>query len=240
MNVFFNSRIMGKLTKVIVCGSRGCGKTSILEQLIYNQTKSPNQIYPTIEDIYTAHIETDRGTRERVMFYDTAGLDSKSRELPQHYHQLADGYVLVYAINSKESFEILDHIKKEIEKHKEKKEVVVIALGNKCDLERDRLLDTRSIQVWAHKEKVRLFEVSITDRKKLIEAFIYLTSKLNPPPNISSMANPTITYQFSVASQKAHDTKLYNVGIYIKLQLYKSSFAPLGRKTKAGTINMEL
>ena len=31
-------------------------------------------MFSTIEDIYEANIETDRGQKERVRFYDTAGL----------------------------------------------------------------------------------------------------------------------------------------------------------------------
>lgn len=66
---------MGKTSKVVVCGMKGVGKTAILEQLIYGNVNLKSCFYPTIEDIYVANIETDRGTKERVCFYDTAGLE---------------------------------------------------------------------------------------------------------------------------------------------------------------------
>jgi len=31
-----NNFMMGKTQKVVVCGARGCGKTSILEKVIYD------------------------------------------------------------------------------------------------------------------------------------------------------------------------------------------------------------
>ncbi len=31
-------------------------------------------MFSTIEDIYVAHIDTDRGLKEKVRFYDTAGM----------------------------------------------------------------------------------------------------------------------------------------------------------------------
>jgi NF-kappa-B inhibitor-interacting Ras-like protein len=34
-------------------------------------------MHPTIEDIYTAMIETDRGVKEKVRIYDTGGLVSE-------------------------------------------------------------------------------------------------------------------------------------------------------------------
>ena len=41
---------------------------------------------------------------------------------------------------------------------------------------------------WANNEKVRLAEVSSLDRHSLYEPFMYLASKLNPPPNKSALA----------------------------------------------------
>jgi NF-kappa-B inhibitor-interacting Ras-like protein len=35
---------------------------------------------------------------------------------------------------------------------------------------------------WAAAEKVRLIEVSALDRQTLYEPFVYLASRLNPPP----------------------------------------------------------
>ena len=36
----------------------------------------PQPMVPTIEDIYTANVETNRGIKEQVRFYDTKGLVS--------------------------------------------------------------------------------------------------------------------------------------------------------------------
>lgn len=82
---------------------------------------------PSIEDIYVASIETDRGIREHVRFYDTAGLD-QSTALTQ-YSQLrqyachADGYVLVYRPDRPESLDALITLKKELDRARDKKEV---------------------------------------------------------------------------------------------------------------------
>jgi len=73
-------------------------------------------------------VDTDRGTKETIRFYDTEGLtvggDNPSEMcLPKHYHSIADGFVLVYAVDSRQSFEMVDFLKKDIERNKEKKEV---------------------------------------------------------------------------------------------------------------------
>lgn len=76
----------------------------------------------TQEDIYVGSIETDRGVRELVRFYDTRGLRD-GLELPKHCFSCTDGYVLVYSTDSKESFKRVELLKKEIDKSKDKKEV---------------------------------------------------------------------------------------------------------------------
>ena len=76
----------------------------------------------TLEDIYIGSVETDRGTREQVRFYDTRGL-REGMEFPRHYYSFADGFVLVYSIDSKESFKRMEALKKDIDRHRDKKEV---------------------------------------------------------------------------------------------------------------------
>lgn len=75
-----------------------------------------------MEDVYLASVETDRGVKEQLRLYDTAGLQ-EGVEFPKHYFSVADGFVLVYAVNSLESFQRVEVIKKEIDTIRDKKEV---------------------------------------------------------------------------------------------------------------------
>ncbi|XP_011854225.1 PREDICTED: NF-kappa-B inhibitor-interacting Ras-like protein 2 isoform X2 [Mandrillus leucophaeus] len=131
---------MGKSCKVVVCGQASVGKTSILEQLLYGNHVVGSEMIETQEDIYVGSIETDRGVREQVRFYDTRGLRDGA-ELPRHCFSCTDGYVLVYSTDSRESFQRVELLKKEIDKSKDKKEVTIVVLGNKCDLQEQRRVD---------------------------------------------------------------------------------------------------
>jgi len=179
---------MVKINKVLLCGAKHIGKSAILEQLIYGHVTKETVFYPTIEDTYEANVDTDRSIKEMVRFYDLGGITSKTKEIPKHYFSVTDAYILLYAINSQESFLIMDSLKKDIDRNKEKKDSVIIVLGNKLDLVEERQVDYSQASAWAAKEKVRLFEVSVFDHQTLVEPFVYLSSRLNPPAQKSSFA----------------------------------------------------
>ncbi|XP_030754479.1 NF-kappa-B inhibitor-interacting Ras-like protein [Sitophilus oryzae] len=188
---------MGKTSKVVVCGMKGVGKTAILEQVIYGHISNQSILHPTIEDIYVANIESDKGVREKVRFYDTAGIENTqtstahgttSQQLLRHYLVLADGYLLVYDTEKINSLDILMAIKKDIDKNKDKKEVTIIVIGNRTkssDISESESVVNRATD-WCNREKLRHFTASAMQRSSLYEPFVYLTSKLNPPPSKST------------------------------------------------------
>ncbi|XP_039769597.1 NF-kappa-B inhibitor-interacting Ras-like protein 2 isoform X3 [Ornithorhynchus anatinus] len=139
----------------------------------------------TQEDIYVGSIETERGVREQVRFYDTRGL-REGTDLPRHCFSCTDGFVLVYSTDSRESFQRVEMLKREIDRAKDKKEVTIVVLGNKCDLQEQRRVDPDAAQQWAKTEKVKLWEVSVSDRRSLLEPFVYLVSKMTQPQSKSA------------------------------------------------------
>ncbi|XP_031796206.1 NF-kappa-B inhibitor-interacting Ras-like protein 1 isoform X1 [Antechinus flavipes] len=180
---------MGKGCKVVVCGGVSVGKTAILEQLLYGNHIIGKEDSETVEDVYVASVETDRGVKEQLRLYDTRGLQ-EGDELPKHYFSFADGFVLVYAMNDLESFRRVEILKKDIDKFRDKKEVVIVVLGNKSDLSEQRKVEADMAQQWAKSERMRLWEVTVTDRKTLIEPFILLASKLTQPQSKSTFPLP--------------------------------------------------
>jgi NF-kappa-B inhibitor-interacting Ras-like protein len=97
-----------------------------LERVVQKLVLLFQELQSTIEDIYVASIETDRGTREKVRFYDTAGLDSgkEQNQLARQYLGLTDGYVLIYDPDRPESLDALVMVKKDIDRNRDKKEVL--------------------------------------------------------------------------------------------------------------------
>lgn len=53
-----------------------------------------------------------------------------NQQLPRHYLLLADGYVFVYDISRRTSLDVLISIKKDIDKNKDKKEVIGLEIAS--------------------------------------------------------------------------------------------------------------
>ena len=72
----------------------------------------------------------------------------------------------------------------------------MVVLGNKVDLA-NTCREVNSVQAlnWSVRERVKLFEVSSLHRDSLYEPFVYLSSRLNPPPSKSSFPQLNIGRQ---------------------------------------------
>lgn len=188
---------VNKYHKVFVIGHKNTGKTSLMDQLIYanhptkSKTGSGNEGWP-VEDIYSAIIENEeRGCKEKIHFFETPAIPSIQLFNPdslKNYVSYADGFVLVYAIDKKESFSVIELVKRTIDKNKDKRDIPILVLGNKLDSFRYRQVDRAEADLWSAKEKVRLVEVTAMDRQTLIEPFVYLTSRLSPSVSKSSFS----------------------------------------------------
>ncbi|XP_049289292.1 NF-kappa-B inhibitor-interacting Ras-like protein [Anopheles funestus] len=120
---------ISKIGKVVICGGKGVGKTAMLEQLIYGHVTIDSELHSTIEDTYVASVDTGKGSRDMLRIYDTAGLQGNV-QLPRHYLLFSDAFILVYDPSDPASLDMLAGIKSDIDKYKEKKEMIIIVIAN--------------------------------------------------------------------------------------------------------------
>ena len=85
--------------KIVVLGSPRIGKTTILEEAVYgNKFRLKTHYEPTIEDIYCGLVETDKKLKEKVYFYDYAGIDVLDIEQLKLYLSFCDVSLLYFYI----------------------------------------------------------------------------------------------------------------------------------------------
>jgi len=120
--------------KLVVVGGGGVGKSALTIQLIQNHFL--DEYDPTIEDSYRKQVTIDDETC-LLDILDTAGQEEYSAMRDQ-YMRTGQGFLLVYAITSRSSFDEIVNFKDQIGRVKDKEGVPMLLVGNKCDLESER------------------------------------------------------------------------------------------------------
>ena len=139
------------------------GKTSLIFKYIKNSC--PQEHDPTVEDSYVTQIKTSTGEERHFKILDTAGEDDYQTMIDE-WIKVADGFLLLFAINDKESFEALKAKIIRIKKNNKDK-IPIVLVGNKCDLESKREVDKQVALDYAKSIGAKYYETSaLTDENK--------------------------------------------------------------------------
>lgn len=151
--------------KLVVVGGGGVGKSCLTIQLI--QSHFVDEYDPTIEGIYTFDARallsrsrtrlthrlcTDSYRKQCVIdsevalldVLDTAGQEEYSA-MREQYMRTGEGFLLVYSITSRQSFEEIMTFQQQILRVKDRDYFPIIIVGNKCDLDAERQVSRQGI-----------------------------------------------------------------------------------------------
>jgi GTPase KRas protein len=153
--------------KLVVVGGGGVGKSCLTIQLI--QKHFIDEYDPTIEDSYRQQCTIDDETA-LLDVLDTAGQEEYSA-MREQYMRTGEGFLLVYSITSRQSFEEIMTYQQQILRVKDKDFFPVIVVGNKCDLESERQVSTQEGQELANHYNCKFIETSARTNVNVEEAF---------------------------------------------------------------------
>ena len=129
-------------------------------------------------DHYFQYVQLNDGTIVKLRINDTAGQERFSA-IVETYYKNVDCCLLVYAINSKQSFEkVKNYYVKEI-KENCKMNVKVILLGNKADLKDQRQVSHEEGRDLALENGYMFMESSCKDNLNVSDAFTTLVEMTN-------------------------------------------------------------
>uniref|UniRef100_A0A8C7RGP4 Ras-related protein Rap-1b n=1 Tax=Oncorhynchus mykiss TaxID=8022 RepID=A0A8C7RGP4_ONCMY len=151
--------------KLVVLGSGGVGKSALTVQFV--QGIFVEKYDPTIEDSYRKVLEVD-GQQCMLEILDTAGTEqfTAMRDL---YMKNGQGFALVYSITAQSTFNDLQDLREQILRVKDTEDVPMILVGNKCDLEDERV-------VWNH---CAFLESSAKSKINVLDIFYDLVRQIN-------------------------------------------------------------
>nr|KAJ3419616.1 Ras- protein Rap-1b [Polyrhizophydium stewartii] len=162
--------------KLVVLGSGGVGKSALTVQFV--QSIFVEKYDPTIEDSYRKQVEID-GQQCMLEILDTAGTEqfTAMRDL---YMKNGQGFILAYSITSQATFNDLVELREQILRVKDSDKVPMVLVGNKCDLEDDRVVSKNEGQQLASQWGGCTFlETSARKKINVDEVFFDLVRQIN-------------------------------------------------------------
>lgn len=160
--------------KLVIVGGGGVGKSALTIQLIQNHFI--DEYDPTIEDSYRKQVTIDAETC-LLDILDTAGQEEYSAMRDQ-YMRTGQGFILVYAITARSSFDEITSFREQILRVKDKDKVPMVMVGNKCDLESERQVTTAEGQALAKTFGCPFMESSAKTRVNVEEVFFELVREI--------------------------------------------------------------
>nr|AGC26948.1 Ras protein [Polyporus umbellatus] len=156
--------------KLVVVGGGGVGKSALTIQFI--QSHFVNEYDPTIEDSYRKQcvIEDEVALLDVL---DTAGQEEYGA-MREQYMRTGEGFLLVYSITSRNSFEEISTFYQQILRVKDQDSFPVVVVANKCDLEYERQVGMNEGRDLAKHFGCRFIETSAKQRINVDDAFIAL------------------------------------------------------------------
>ncbi|XP_006164210.2 ras-related protein Rab-12 [Tupaia chinensis] len=161
--------------QVIIIGSRGVGKTSLMER--FTDDTFCEACKSTVGVDFKIKTVELRGKKIRLQIWDTAGQELK-KSITSAYYRSAKGIILVYDITKKETFDDLPKWMKMIDKYASE-DAELLLVGNKLDCETDREITRQQGEKFAQQiTGMRFCEASAKDNFNVDEIFLKLVDDI--------------------------------------------------------------
>eukprot|EP00246_Nothoceros_aenigmaticus_P016243 TRINITY_DN7235_c0_g1_i1.p1 TRINITY_DN7235_c0_g1~~TRINITY_DN7235_c0_g1_i1.p1 ORF type:complete len:224 (+),score=39.47 TRINITY_DN7235_c0_g1_i1:112-783(+) len=155
------------LFKVVLIGDSAVGKSNLLSRYARNEFHFNSKATIGVE-FQTQSMELD-GKEIKAQIWDTAGQE-RFRAVTSAYYRGAVGALIVYDISRKQTFENVGRWLEELRMHSDSS-VVVMLVGNKCDLKNIREVCEEDGTALAESENMFFIETSALDSTNVTTAF---------------------------------------------------------------------
>ena len=163
-----------QLYKIIIIGDSGVGKSNILCRYLRNEFRQDSKSTVGVE--FGSKQLKVCGTNIKLQIWDTAGQE-RYRSITSAYYKGSKGCFLVYDITSSQSFDNIEKWYEEIIKTVDK-DLSIILVGNKSDLENERQVTVQMGQDKAKNLNCPFFETSALANTYIENVFQTITEDI--------------------------------------------------------------
>ena len=160
--------------KVVLVGSSGVGKTSIVQHLISGNFREENQATIGVE--FKSYALQTEGESIKLQIWDTAGQE-RFRSVSKAYFRNALGAILVFDLTNRQSFDDLNMWFSDFSQLSAPN-AYILSIGNKCDLEDERQIVESEANSFAQRNGLFYLETSAKNGDHIEEAFVRLGTEI--------------------------------------------------------------
>ena len=186
--------------KILLLGDSGVGKSCIVLRYTDN-TFSQNLMSSIGVDFKLKNIEIDNKTI-KLQIWDTAGME-KFRTLTTSYYKGAHAFLIIFDITMRDSFEHIRNWMADIDKFA-KPGVLRVLVGNKCDLENERVVNENEAKEIALKYGINYIETSAKEKTNIESLFIDTIKNLLSKQKIKTLNSNNIGYKQGIDLTKSN------------------------------------
>ncbi|KAE9450011.1 hypothetical protein C3L33_18089, partial [Rhododendron williamsianum] len=160
--------------KVVLIGDSAVGKSQILARFARNEFSLDSKATIGVEFQTRTLVIQHKSVKAQI--WDTAGQE-RYRAVTSAYYRGAVGAMLVYDITKRQTFEHIPRWLEELRAHADKN-IVIILIGNKTDLENLRAVPTEDAKEFAEKEGLFFMETSALEATNVETAFVTVLTEI--------------------------------------------------------------
>ena len=162
------------LYKIIIIGDTCVGKSNILSRYLKDEFREDSKSTVGVE-LGTKFVKV-KGVGAKLQIWDTAGQE-RYKSITSSYYKGSHGCFIVYDITNEISFENVDKWYEQAKKETSK-EISIILVGNKCDLENERKISKEQGEEKAKSLNCPFFETSALSKIKIDDIFTEMVNNI--------------------------------------------------------------
>ncbi|KAI4382032.1 hypothetical protein MLD38_008044 [Melastoma candidum] len=160
--------------KVVLIGDSAVGKSQILSRFARNEFSLDSKATIGVEFQTRTMLIQHKSVKAQI--WDTAGQE-RYRAVTSAYYRGAVGAMLVYDITRRQSFDHIPRWLEELRGHADKN-IVIMLIGNKTDLDDQRAIPTEDAKEFAEKEGLFFLETSALNATNVETAFLTVLTEI--------------------------------------------------------------
>ena len=163
------------LFKLILVGDSGVGKSNVLSRFVSNEYNDDSKATIGVEFGVKSLIVNDSNIK--LQLWDTAGQE-RFRAITTSYYRGSDGALVVFDVTNENTFINVEKWISEMYNIIDKRKLSVIIIGNKTDMDKERIVSRERAEQLCKKYNFEYMEASAKNNDNIDNVFLTLAEQI--------------------------------------------------------------